>query len=117
MSFLIELSTMLKRAGITVPEDFIIFDNGSDRINLQSLKLIDFMDRFGLTLNKKDIKINPEKDSIEFIATPQIMGFKINDVFDKILNELEGNLYVDYFDFNTEKGTFRIDFIKEVEIY
>lgn len=33
MSFINELSTMLKRAGMVVPEDFAVYDSGADRIN------------------------------------------------------------------------------------
>jgi len=118
MSFLVELTNMLTRAGIIVPEDFIVYDSDDDTINIRLKKLVQYFDRFGMTLNSSDIQVNPEQDSIEFQADSKTYSGQFsNKTWNAVLKDLEENNFVEFFDYNTQTNKFRIDFNKKIELF
>ena len=118
MSFLVELTSMLTRAGMVVPEDFIVYDSDDDTINLRVNKLIQYLNRMGMSLDRSDIQVNPEQDSIEFQADSQAYGGQFSKkAWNKMEKEFEENDFVDFFDYNIQSNKYRIDFNKKIELY
>lgn len=113
----ISISNIKNKVGITSEEVFA-YSSEADKIYFHVHKLPDYLRKFGLTTDIKNIKVSPAGNIVQVPIDSEIHGGGLNtDIIKKMIEDLETNTFVGKGNVTIDDNlkTLNIEFTKNIQ--